>query len=126
MTDVFAALADPTRRWILDRLRSEGAQSIKDLTAPLEITRQAVTKHLEVLEGAGLVRRETRGRERICRLEADPLKVVDQWIDRYAEAWDERLERFREYVEGRSAEEEGSAAADGREAEQATRRGDDG
>lgn len=99
MNDVFVALADPTRRSILERLRQEGPRPIKDLSAPLDMTRQAVTKHLDVLEEAGLVRREMRGRERVCRLQAHPLRTVDDWIGRYAAAWDDRLERLRAYVE---------------------------
>ena len=99
MTDVFTALADPTRRRILERLREEGPRSIKSLAAPLDMTRQAVTKHLDVLEAAGLVERVSRGRERVCRLKADPLRVVDEWISRYSAVWDERLERLRAHVE---------------------------
>jgi len=99
VTNVFAALADPTRRGILERLERDGPQSIKAIAEPLEMTRQAVTKHLEVLEAAGLVDREVRGRERVFRLRADPLRVVDEWIGRYSALWDERLERLRRHVE---------------------------
>jgi DNA-binding transcriptional ArsR family regulator len=104
MIDVFVAVADPTRRGILDRLQAEGPQSIKRLTAPLDMTRQAVTKHLDVLEQAGLVRREMRGREAVCRLVADRLRVVDEWLDRYSAEWDRRLERLRTHVEGTHVE----------------------
>lgn len=107
MTDVFAALADPVRRDILERLQREGPLSIKSLSGPLSITRQAVTKHLDVLESAGLVVREARGRERVCRLQADPLQVVDEWIRRYSAAWDRRLERLRDHVERNRTEQEG-------------------
>jgi DNA-binding transcriptional ArsR family regulator len=58
-----------------------------------------VTKHLDVLQEVGLVEREARGRERVCRLKSDPLRVVDEWIGRYAAAWDQRLERLRAHVE---------------------------
>ena len=118
MNDVFTALADPTRRSILDRLRNEGPRSIKELAEPLDITRQAVTKHLDVLEGAGLVRKEIRGRERVCRLVADPLQVVDAWIAEYAAAWDERLERFRAYVDGMDPGGAGAAGTGGEAAAQ--------
>jgi len=99
MNEVFAAIADPIRRGILDRLQQEGPLSVKDLAAPLDITRQAVTKHLDVLEAAGLVEREMRGRERVSRLRADRLQVVDDWVDGYSVAWDERLARLVAHLE---------------------------
>ena len=99
MTDAFVALADPTRRWILDRLQANGPQSIKNLAAPLDITRQGVTKHLDVLESAGLVEREMRGRESVCTLCAGPLRVIDAWLERYSAQWDRRLDRLRRQVE---------------------------
>ena len=108
MSKVFAAVADPTRRGILDRLHTDGPQSIKDLAAPLAITRQAVAKHLDVLEAAGLVEREIRGRERVCRLRAGGLEVVDAWVSRYSAAWDERLARLRAHLEQGREQERGN------------------
>jgi DNA-binding transcriptional ArsR family regulator len=99
MSDVFGALADPTRREILERLRREGPLSITQLTAGLPMSRQAVTKHLDLLEGAGLIRRELRGRERIHRIVMEPLEAIDAWLKPYAAAWDERLERLRKHLE---------------------------
>lgn len=100
MNDVFHAVADPTRRLILSALRDEGPLSIKALSAPLSMTRQAVTKHLDILEAAGLVGRATQGRERIQFLQAEPLRVMDDWLEPYAAAWDERLERLRTHLDG--------------------------
>lgn len=100
MTDVFAALADPTRRSILDRLRTAESLSVTELSEPLSMSRQAVTKHLDVLEEAGLVRHERRGRERRHLLMPDPLRDVDDWLTPYAAAWDRRLARLRTHLEG--------------------------
>ena len=89
----FGALADPTRRAILARLRKGGA-SVTELAEPFDMSLPAVSKHLKVLERAGLV---TRGREaqwRPCALEAGPLKAVDEWIERYRDIWEERLDRL--------------------------------
>ncbi len=99
MTDVFTALADPTRRSILERLRTADALSVSDLAEPLEMTRQAVTKHLDHLEAAGLVQRERDGRERRHRLIVDPLRDIDDWLAPYAAQWDRRLARLRAHLE---------------------------
>ncbi len=109
MLDVFAAVADPTRRSILERLRGEGALSVSSLANKLPISRQAVTKHLDVLEKAGLVRKRVQGRERLHELEARPLREVDDWLTPYAAAWDERLERLRIHLDG---DERGDAHGD--------------
>ena len=116
MLDVFAAVADPTRRLIRGRLRGEGALSVSSLAAVLPISRQAVTKHLDVLEMAGLIRKWIKGRERLHELEAEPLRVVDDWLAPYAAAWDERLERLRIHLDGdgdRDAVRNGDRNGDG-------------
>ena len=100
MLDVFQAVADPTRRLILTSLREEGPLSVKALSRPLPMSRQAVTKHLDVLEAAGLVGRAMKGRERIHHLQPEPLKEMEGWLEPYAAAWDERLERLRIHVDG--------------------------
>ena len=100
MHDVFGAVADPTRRSILERLRGEGALSVTSLAEELPMSRQAVTKHLDVLESAGLVVKRMHGRERLHELSAEPLRQVDDWLAPYAAAWDERLERLRIHVDG--------------------------
>jgi len=94
----FAALADPTRREILARLAS-GETSVKELAEPFEISAPAVTKHLKVLERAGLI---TRGREaqwRPCRLSATPLREVADWVEQYRRFWDESFDRLDTYLE---------------------------
>ena len=94
----FAALADPTRRAILARL-SKGEASVTELAAPFDISLPAVTKHLKVLERAGLI---TRGREaqwRPCALAATPLREVSQWVEQYREHWEQRLDRLESYLQ---------------------------
>jgi len=100
MFDVFAAIADPTRRSILERLRGGAALSVSALAAGLPISRQAVSKHLDVLEAAGLIDKRVSGRERLHVLRAEPLRVLDDWLTPYAAAWDERLERLRTHLDG--------------------------
>ena len=100
MPDVFAAVADPTRRRILERLRTEGPVSISTLSDGLPMTRQAVTKHLNVLQEAGLIESRARGRERLQTLSGAPLREVSDWLAPYEAAWDERLERLRTHLEG--------------------------
>jgi DNA-binding transcriptional ArsR family regulator len=95
---VFAAVADPTRRLLMERMRGSAGHSIADLAAGLPITRQAVTKHLDALTSAGLVRVRREGRERLHELDAAPLQEVDDWLRPYAEAWDRRLERLRQHL----------------------------
>ncbi len=73
---------------------------MSSLSTVLPISRQAVTKHLDVLEKAGLIRKRVQGRERLHELEAQPLREVDDWLAPYAAAWDERLERLRIHVDG--------------------------
>ncbi len=101
MDTVFQAVADPTRRRILERLRRAGPQSLKQLAEPLPISRQAVTKHLDTLRDCGLVRVERRGRERLHRLEPAPLRQMERWLRPYAAFWDDRLARLRRHLEER-------------------------
>jgi DNA-binding transcriptional ArsR family regulator len=93
----FAALADPTRRAILARL-TEGKATVKELSAPFAMSGPAVSKHLRVLERAGLI---TRGREaqwRPCRLDATPLREVTEWAEGYRRFWDASFDRLEAYV----------------------------
>lgn len=96
--EIFWAVADPTRRRLLDHLRSAGPLTIKELAAPLPMTRQAVTKHLDALAESGLVRAERRGRERVHRLAAEPLGEVDAWLAPYRAAWERRLARLKRHL----------------------------
>ncbi len=110
LNDTFAALADPTRRAILARLAA-GEASVTELAEPFAISLPAISKHLKVLERAGLI---TRGREaqwRPCRLEADPLKEVADWVAGYRRFWEQserRYERLDDYL--RKAQREKGAA----------------
>ena len=97
LTHTFAALADPTRRAILARL-ALGETSVTELAAPFEMSMPAVSKHLKVLERAGLI---TRGREaqwRPCKLDAAPLQSASQWIEQYSRFWEQSLDRLEEYL----------------------------
>ncbi len=93
----FAALADPTRRAILARLTS-GEASVTELAKPFKISMPAISKHLKVLEHAGLIQRSREAQWRPCRLEAAPLKEVSDWTERYRRFWEERFERLDEYL----------------------------
>jgi DNA-binding transcriptional ArsR family regulator len=97
LSTTFAALADPTRRAILARLAS-GKTSVQELAAPFDISLPAVSRHLKVLEHAGLI---TRGREaqwRPCQLEAEPLRGVADWVEHYRRFWEQSLDRLDDYL----------------------------
>ncbi|MEM1401288.1 MAG: metalloregulator ArsR/SmtB family transcription factor [Pseudomonadota bacterium] len=96
---VFAALSDPTRRQILAHL-AEGEAPVTDLAAPFDMSLPAVSKHLKVLERAGLVSRRREGRLHLCRLNADPMKDVADWIEDYTQFWSGRLDALAKFVEG--------------------------
>lgn len=98
MASVFQAVSDPTRRRILDCLRREGPLSITELAERFPVTRQAVTKHLDVLSTCGLVRTSWSGRKRLNQLDPEPLHHLDAWLRPYAEAWDRRLERLQRHL----------------------------
>jgi DNA-binding transcriptional ArsR family regulator len=89
----FAALADPTRRAILARLAS-GQATVKELAAPFDMSQPAVSKHLKVLERAGLVSRGREAQRRPCRLEARPLKAATDWLENYRGYWEESYQRL--------------------------------
>jgi DNA-binding transcriptional ArsR family regulator len=94
----FAALADPTRRAILARL-SRGEASVTQLVEPFEMSQPAISKHLKVLERAGLVVRGRDAQFRPCRIEAAPLKDVSDWVERYRAIWEARLDRLGGYLQ---------------------------
>ena len=97
LSTTFAALADPTRRAILARLTS-GEASVTELAEPFEMSLPAVSKHLKVLERAGLIARGREAQWRPCRLKADPLKDADEWLERYRRFWEESFDRLDEYL----------------------------
>ena len=106
LSATFAALADPTRRAILARL-SLGEISVTELAEPFEMSLPAVTKHLKVLEKAGLITRGRHAQWRPCRLKAAPLREVSDWVEQYRRHWEERLDRLGEYLKELQAQEAG-------------------
>src|SRR6266545_1677955 len=104
ISTTFGALADPTRRAILSRLAS-GQASVTELAAPFEMTLPAVSKHLKVLERAGLIARGREAQWRPCRLEAAPLKDVADWVEHYRRNWEESFDRLDEYLKELQAKE---------------------
>jgi DNA-binding transcriptional ArsR family regulator len=93
----FSALADPTRRAILARLAS-GETSVSELAQPFEMSMPAISKHLKVLQRAGLIERGREAQWRPCRLSAGPLKDASDWLDRYRRFWEESLDRLDVYL----------------------------
>ncbi len=93
-----SALADPTRRAILARL-SQGEASVGELAAPFDISLPAVSKHLKVLEKAGLVAQGRRAQWRPCRLQGEPLRAVADWLEAYRCFWDQNLDRLDDYLQ---------------------------
>ncbi|MBW4632917.1 MAG: metalloregulator ArsR/SmtB family transcription factor [Iphinoe sp. HA4291-MV1] len=97
-TDVFAAIADPTRRAILDQLRA-GEQPVKQLAEPFAMSLPAISQHLQVLCEVGLVQMRKAGRQRLYRLNPEPLKQVSDWIAHYEQFWQEKLDALGNYLE---------------------------
>lgn len=93
----FAALADPTRRRILENL-AHGGQCVTDVARPYRMSLPAVSKHVRVLERAGLIRRRRRGREHRLNLQAAPMKQASEWIEEYRRFWEQSLDRLDEYL----------------------------
>ena len=98
LSSVFGALADPTRRAILTRL-ALGEASVTELAKPFNMSMPAISKHLKVLEGAGLIARGREAQWRPCRLEAAPLKDVAEWAEYYRAFWEQSLDRLDEYLQ---------------------------
>ena len=97
LSNTFSALADPTRRAILARLAA-GEATVGELAAPFEMSLPAVSKHLKVLQRAGLIARGRSAQWRPCRLEAGPLKGAVDWLERYRRFWDESFDRLDAYL----------------------------
>lgn len=104
LSTTFAALADPTRRAILARLAS-GETSVQDLAEPFDISLPAVSRHLKVLERAGLIARGRDAQWRPCRLEAGRLKEVADWVEHYRRFWEQSFDRLDEYLRKLQAKE---------------------
>ncbi|MEO7665251.1 MAG: metalloregulator ArsR/SmtB family transcription factor [Candidatus Limnocylindrales bacterium] len=93
LSSVFGALADPTRRAILASL-ADGDRSVGELTAPFRVSQPAISRHLKVLEGAGLISRTRRATVRLSHLEAEPLREATEWLARYQAFWDEQFDQL--------------------------------
>jgi DNA-binding transcriptional ArsR family regulator len=110
LSATFSALADPTRRAILARL-SQGETSVTKLAEPFEMTQPAVTKHLKVLENAGLITRSRQAQWRPCKLAAAPLRDVSEWLEQYRKFWEESFDRLESYLEELKTKEEENGAS---------------
>ena len=108
LSQTFAALADPTRRAILARLAS-GTCSVTELAGPFDMSLPAVSKHLRVLERAGLIARERDAQRRPCRIQAGPIKEVAEWTDGFREMWEQRLDRLETYLRQLKAQRAGAS-----------------
>ena len=97
LSTTFAALADPTRRAILARL-SSGEKSVTELAEPFDLSLPAISKHLKVLQRAGLITQGRKAQWRPCRLEAGPLKDVSDWVEQYRHIWEQRFDRLDDYL----------------------------
>lgn len=97
ISSVFAALADPTRRAILARL-ADGGATVNELAAPFPMSMQAVSKHLNVLERAGLIVRTREAQWRRCTLDPAPLRDIARWVEQYRRLWDERYDSLDDYL----------------------------
>jgi DNA-binding transcriptional ArsR family regulator len=104
LSTTFAALADPTRRAILARL-ALGEASVNELAEPFDISLPAVSKHLKVLENAGLIERGRNAQLRPCRIAPEPLKQATDWLEQYREQWEQRLDRLDAYLKQLQARE---------------------
>lgn len=119
LSRTFAALADPTRRAIVARLAA-GEATVGQLAEPFALTQQAVSKHLKVLEQAGLISRSRAAQRRPCRLRPDHLDAAAAWIERHRQAWAERYDRLDQHLAALRAATPGTATADTATPETAT------
>ena len=106
LDEVFFALSDPTRRQMLARLARGGDLTVAELSEPFEVSAPAVSKHLGVLERAGLLTREREGRVRRCHLVAEPLKEAAEWVETYRRFWESKLDQLADYLEQQQPEED--------------------
>ena len=109
LSTVLSALADPTRRAILARLAVKGDVPVTELAKPFRISLPAVSRHLSVLENAGLISRGREAQWRPARLEAGPLREVSDWVQRYRRFWDARFDRLDSYLQELQKKEKGNA-----------------
>jgi len=120
MTSTFAALADPTRRAILARL-ALGETSVTEIAAPFEMSMPAISRHLKVLEKAGLISRGREAQWRPCKLEVEPLRQAADWLDEYRRFWEQSFDRLDEYLKTLQAKEKKQAPKNGKRAKAKTK-----
>jgi DNA-binding transcriptional ArsR family regulator len=96
LSTVLGAISHPSRRAILHRL-ADGPARVTDIAAPFDMSLNAISKHLKVLEGAGLIDRERQGRDHVIKFRGHPLRLVSQWVHEYERFWTERLDRLEHY-----------------------------
>lgn len=99
MDETFFAISDPTRRQMLSRLAARGEMSVAELAQPFQISPPAISKHLRVLERAGLLTRRREGRVRRCQLRAEPLQEAAEWVATYRKFWESQLDNLADYLE---------------------------
>ncbi len=97
LSATFGALADPTRRAIIARL-ARGETTVTELSKPFDMSGPAISKHLKVLENAGLITRSREAQWRPCKIEPQALKSLDEWLDQYRQFWEQRLDRLEDYL----------------------------
>lgn len=107
VTEVFGALADPTRLAIVERLLKEGERSAGDIAAPFAISKPAISKHLRVLEDAGLIERRIDRQWRVCRIRPEAFRAVDDWMKQYRAFWDASFDRLERLFANAREEETG-------------------
>jgi DNA-binding transcriptional ArsR family regulator len=103
LSRILAAVADPTRRAIVQRL-AHGPATISEIAKPFPVSFNAVSKHMIVLERAGLIKREMKGRERVCRLRPRGLRRANSWLEQYRQFWERRLVALEQYVAAKAKE----------------------
>jgi DNA-binding transcriptional ArsR family regulator len=108
VTDVFGALADPTRLAIVERLLKEGERSAGEIAAPFAISKPAISKHLRVLEDAGLIERRIDRQWRVCRIRPEAIRVIDDWMEKYRAFWDASFDRLERLLAEPGEEETGN------------------
>lgn len=122
LSATFAALADPTRRAILARLAS-GEASVTELAHPFEMSMPAISKHLRVLERAGLIARGREAQWRPCRLKAAPLHDVADWVEHYRQFWEQSFDRLDEYLRELKSKESGKHSKESKERKHGSKHG---
>lgn len=115
LTDVFTAISHPTRRAIIAQLAANGPTRFLDIAQPFDTALNAVTKHLKLLERAGLIEREKRGREVLISFRGKPLREVASWVDRYERFWNTQLDQFEQYFKDKKVKKQKNAKNANRE-----------